>query len=149
MIALSFLTSSVRVTKSVFNITLLFANVISISTFCYKGRIFHCRICMCYWQDDTELFDFHLHSNYNQVQNILEQSRFTPSPNSNVVFALNWPANIDHLGSGGPLVGSIDKNKLCSKYFAFDCRHLANEPRFSSYCVGCTTIKDRSIPWFR
>ena len=26
---------------------------------------------------------------YNQVQNISEQSRFTPSPNSNVAFALN------------------------------------------------------------
>ena len=38
--------------------------------------------------DDSEnsLFDARI---YNQVQNILEQSRFTPSPNSNVVFALN------------------------------------------------------------
>ena len=34
------------------------------------------------------------------MQNILEQSHFTPSPNSNIAFAQNWPANIDNLGSG-------------------------------------------------
>ena len=55
------------------------------------------------------------------MQNILEQSHFTPSPNSNVVFAQNWPANIDNLEGGGPWVGPIDKEKLCSKCFAFDC----------------------------
>ena len=61
-----------------------------------------------------------MQGDYNQVQNILEQSHFTPSPNSNVVFAQNWPANIDNL-DGGLWVGSVDKNKLCSKYFAFGC----------------------------
>ena len=46
------------------------------------------------------------------MQNILEQSHFTPSPNSNVVFAQNWPANIDNLGRGGPWVGPIDKKNF-------------------------------------
>ena len=55
------------------------------------------------------------------MQNILEQIHFTPSPSSNVVFAQSSPANIDNLGGGGPWVGPIDKNKLRSKYFAFDC----------------------------
>ena len=55
------------------------------------------------------------------MQNILEESHFTPFPNGNIVFAQNWPANIDNLGAGGLWVGAIDKNKLCSKYFAFDC----------------------------
>ena len=57
----------------------------------------------------------------NQVQNISEQSRFIISTNSNIVFTQNWPANTDNLGDGRLWVSSIDKKKLCSKYFAFHC----------------------------
>ena len=59
------------------------------------NNFFHCRVfkfretpCSFFFRD-------------NQVQNILEQSHFIPSPSSNVVFAQNWPANIDNLGVGG------------------------------------------------
>ena len=38
---------------------------------------------------------------YNQMQNIFEQSHFTPSPNSIAVFAQNWPVSIDNMAGGG------------------------------------------------
>ena len=66
------------------------------------------------------------------MQNILEQSHFTPFPNRNVAFAQNWSANIDNLeDGGGPWVGPIDQNNLCSKYFAFDCRWIDSLKTFS------------------
>ena len=40
----------------------LIPNVIGMSTF-WLGRVCHSWICMCCWQDDTELFAFHFHSN--------------------------------------------------------------------------------------
>ena len=49
------------------------------------------------------LYFCHPISRDNQMQNILEQSHFTPFPNRNVAFAQNWSANIDNLEDGGAL----------------------------------------------
>ena len=49
---------------------------------------------------------------HNQVQNILEQNHVTPSPNSNVVFAQNWPANISLEFEREELLGALAQRGL-------------------------------------
>ena len=60
------------------------------------------------------LYFCHPISRDNQMQNILEQSHFTPFPNRTVAFAQNWSAKIDNLedGGGGGGLGLVQLIKI-------------------------------------